>query len=299
MDKVRVATKLEKAIDKTLKAMLLKMAKEYLKPFKDKPWYRSALDGFIATGEKVSEELRRQAKAYSKALKDKDIYKKPKSYKTEEYLDERYNKVVVNDIRDTLVEMNKDFESELSKVFGLIDEVLILEASKSVAGSIGMEFNFNKFDKVTRDYLRDKKIKWAKQVQETTEKKIKQILVDGYEMGLGSYDVAQAIQDDTAFSFARAESIARTETISSCNYADKVMWDLDENIIGKEWSATGDGRTRGTHSRAHGQKVAKDKPFIVGGYKMMYPGDSSLGAPAKEVINCRCTMYPIFEGEKI
>lgn len=59
--------------------------------------------------------------------------------------------------------------------------------------------------------------------------------------------------------------------------------------IQKEWVATNDARTRPAHGDADGQKVAVDKPFSVGGYKMMRPGDGSLGAPASLIYNCRCT----------
>ena len=36
---------------------------------------------------------------------------------------------------------------------------------------------------------------------------------------------------------------------------------------------------------------ALDQPFIVGGSKLMFPGDNSLGAAANEIIQCRCTQY--------
>lgn len=168
-----------------------------------------------------------------------------------------------------------------------------------MAKDLGIKFNFNKFDLLTRDYLRGKKISWAKQVAETTEKRIKELLVQGFEEGLGSYDIVELIYQNGIFNYNRAEIIARTEIIGSCNYADNTMWGFDENIIGKEWSSTGDGRDRMTHSSASGQKVSKNKPFIIGGYQLMHPGDSSLGAPAGEIINCRCTMFPIFKGESL
>lgn len=62
----------------------------------------------------------------------------------------------------------------------------------------------------------------------------------------------------------------------------------------KEWLATLDGRTRPAHGAADGQKVDEDKPFIVDGYKMMYPGDTS--APAYLVYNCRCTTVAEVDG---
>lgn len=95
----------------------------------------------------------------------------------------------------------------------------------------------------------------------------------------------------------RGETIARTEAIEalragqdqSIRQAYEQSDVLDKEVT-REWSDSGnDGRTRPTHSKADGQKVqGLDAPFIVGGYRLMRPGDSSLGAPGKETIQCRC-----------
>ena len=57
--------------------------------------------------------------------------------------------------------------------------------------------------------------------------------------------------------------------------------------VRKRWIATKDGHTREAHGLADGQVVDYDKPFVVGGFKMMFPGDPS--APGHLVWNCRCT----------
>ena len=60
--------------------------------------------------------------------------------------------------------------------------------------------------------------------------------------------------------------------------------------IRRKWVCTKDARTRLDHGLADGQIVVGTKqPFIVGGYKMMFPGDKSLNAPGHEIYNCRCT----------
>jgi len=65
-----------------------------------------------------------------------------------------------------------------------------------------------------------------------------------------------------------------------------------EDVV-RAWDSAGDARTRETHAAADLQDpVPQGQPFIVGGYSLMYPGDTSLGAPAEEVINCRCYMAP-------
>lgn len=62
----------------------------------------------------------------------------------------------------------------------------------------------------------------------------------------------------------------------------------------KQWIATLDGRTRHDHARADGQVVKEDKPFDVGGYELMYPGDPN--GPPHEIYNCRCTMIAKVKG---
>ena len=57
----------------------------------------------------------------------------------------------------------------------------------------------------------------------------------------------------------------------------------------KQWRTVGDIFVRETHNRANGQRVDIDKPFIVGEARLKYPGDTSLGAPIKEVAHCRCS----------
>nr|DAM36726.1 MAG TPA: minor capsid protein [Caudoviricetes sp.] len=65
------------------------------------------------------------------------------------------------------------------------------------------------------------------------------------------------------------------------------MWSIKSK---KKWVATKDLRTRHDHGMADNQIVDYDQPFDVGGYKMMFPGDGSLGAPGHELYNCRCTV---------
>lgn len=56
----------------------------------------------------------------------------------------------------------------------------------------------------------------------------------------------------------------------------------------REWVATLDNRTRHYHAKADGQTAAVDKPFIVGGEEIMFPGDTSSGASGWNIYNCRC-----------
>lgn len=92
----------------------------------------------------------------------------------------------------------------------------------------------------------------------------------------------------------RGETIGRTETIQSLNRANFEAIRQAKDIgalrgATKEWDSSGDSRVRDSHRHMDGQSVEIEEPFVTpDGDKLMFPGDTSLGAPAKEIINCRC-----------
>lgn len=94
----------------------------------------------------------------------------------------------------------------------------------------------------------------------------------------------------------RGEVIARTETVSAFNAGRDQAWSqaiqeglVDQNFITSRWSATGDARTRDSHMAMNNQTQPHGQPFRSPlGSLLRYPGDTSLGARAEDVINCRC-----------
>lgn len=56
----------------------------------------------------------------------------------------------------------------------------------------------------------------------------------------------------------------------------------------KHWRTVGDKNVRPIHARVNGQKRKLHEPFQVNGEFLKHPGDSSLGASAGNVANCRC-----------
>lgn len=59
----------------------------------------------------------------------------------------------------------------------------------------------------------------------------------------------------------------------------------------KDWHGILDDKIRETH--LHADRTQRNVPmndfYIVGGFKMMYPADTSQGAPPRETMNCRCS----------
>ena len=98
----------------------------------------------------------------------------------------------------------------------------------------------------------------------------------------------------------RGEVIARTEGLPAIRAAKHEAYQqladdgrIDVMDIVRGWSTTEDGRQRDTHDAMNGQEVrALDMPFTSpSGAQMMFPGDTSRGAPASEIVACRCDEF--------
>ena len=63
---------------------------------------------------------------------------------------------------------------------------------------------------------------------------------------------------------------------------------LARDKMTKKWITKMDNRVRAAHVKAEGQKKDFEKPYVVGGELLKRPRDTSLGATAGNVINCRC-----------
>lgn len=135
---------------------------------------------------------------------------------------------------------------------------------------------------------------------ETTQDQLRAIITAAVADGMTQEQVASQIRrgapDLPGIGYfsprTRGLVIARTEV----HTAQVASNDAAAREVGgvelKEWASAEDERTRESHRAADGQRVALDGSFDVGGVRMAMPGE--MGAPAAEVVNCRCAVaYPI------
>jgi len=95
----------------------------------------------------------------------------------------------------------------------------------------------------------------------------------------------------------RGETIARTESLGAMNAGryEGVRQMLEKNGLPNDavtmvWQSTPSKRTRDTHMAMNNQEVPFGTPFTTfKHHQLYYPGDTKLGAPPEEIINCRCT----------
>lgn len=133
-------------------------------------------------------------------------------------------------------------------------------------------------------------------IHETTRKALRKTIADGIAEGTSIPNLANQVEtlyEGWRESGSRAERIARTETAYAINRGRDEHSTSAEQRLGVKiydtWLAVSDDRTREHHADAHGQRIRHGDYFNVGGFQLVYPGDSDNGAPPEEVINCRCT----------
>lgn len=121
--------------------------------------------------------------------------------------------------------------------------------------------------------------------------RFKSEILSGLLLGQGINAMAERLKNVTQKYVNKSIGIARGETTTIENGAiNEVGNKLEKSKrnIWKRWKAVHDDKTRTQHAIADGKEVPFNKPFYVGGEYLMYPGDRSLGATDKNIINCRC-----------
>lgn len=190
------------------------------------------------------------------------------------------------------------YEQIVYKHFMSILNLVKSEVLNSV-GQSSIEVSFDLLNENALKFLEDKKIKFAIKVADTTHKAIIKELSEGFKLGEGIPELSNRIKNMPEFSMKRATVVSRTEIISSSNAGTLQGYKESGVVIGKEWDSHEDERTRKHHLEANGQRVKLDDPFVVDDDLLDYPGDNSYDAKASNVIQCRCTLKPILEGEVI
>lgn len=125
------------------------------------------------------------------------------------------------------------------------------------------------------------------------KRQITSVVTSGILQGQSINQMARHLMDRvTGMNQTSAVRAARTAVTQAENAGRQAAREELENkgcILQKRWMATHDNRTRHYHAEADGQTVDNDKPFTVGGEKLMFPGDGSMGASGWNLYNCRCS----------
>jgi hypothetical protein len=125
-------------------------------------------------------------------------------------------------------------------------------------------------------------------VTETTLQQIRDVIAQARIDGVGVSELATRIRSQVfadTITTARATTIARTETVGSLNEGAMLKAKQGGVFRSKQWVSQRDGRVRDTHRAAEAAGwIPIDQPYSNG---LDYP--HAPGAPAAEVVNCRCS----------
>lgn len=146
------------------------------------------------------------------------------------------------------------------------------------------------FSQAVDEYLLTEGLKRAVGINTTTREAIRALLAESVEQGESIAQMARRIRVLFAdFSRIRATRIARTEVVSASNLGSDIAALSTGLQLKKEWLTTLDGRERPAHHDVNDQMRKMVEAFDVNGEQLRFPGDSSLGATAGNIVNCRCT----------
>lgn len=99
----------------------------------------------------------------------------------------------------------------------------------------------------------------------------------------------KSITDDYYLSNDRAMFISECEANSILNYR-QYSKAVKAGKTKKKWIDVGDKRERKTHLEVGETILPINEPFSVGDSLLQFPKDTSLGASADEIVNCRCSI---------
>lgn len=216
-------------------------------------------------------------------------------YDPVQYFDEMN---ILKDDKLRRINTAKEFINALVDFFtaqfmNLLSGIFLYEKSSSDYENELMDLYFAMMPEYQYDTeVGEKAYRFAKYIQEATERAVANANGnDKYKISrmiggmMNEEDVPKSVK--RMFSDVRATEIALNETNWIYN------WINHQNLVDKKqnthtWVSMRDERVRVSHWEADGQTVPINEPFIINGYKMMFPLDDSMGAPIDEIINCRC-----------
>lgn len=172
-------------------------------------------------------------------------------------------------------------------------------ASYMMEKGVGINFGFTLYDENTVSNLIKNEpdllvqYKPKKGIDKAwNRRKITNQVTQGIIQGESIPKIAKRLSQVTGSQNMKSMMMHARTSVTNAQNAGRIQSYRNAQSLGinvkKEWLATLDGRTRDQHGRLDGQKVDLDKPFVVDGFEIQYPGDPT--AKPALVYNCRCTL---------
>ena len=203
---------------------------------------------------------------------------RPNNHRSEPYK-EYFSKMSISDKeKQERIAFSEQMEEVVLYILALIETTI--ESGETKREYIQTQFYDKYLDVIASYMLIDTYIKqYATDIT-------KQIIDITFER-LSSED--KSITDAYYLSNDRAMFISECEANSILNYR-QYSKAVKSGKTKKKWIDVGDKRERKTHLEVGGTTLPIGEPFSVGDSLLQFPKDTSLGASADEIVNCRCSI---------
>lgn len=193
--------------------------------------------------------------------------------------------------------INRNFELDIN-VYNDVNELYIEVGSyfakltkRKFQEVLGKKLDDNLlYAQLMDDYFNEQVAELIVNVDDEIKRQIRAIIelkiAEGESVQVAAKSIIKQIK---LISKKRALVIARTEIIKANNMGSFFAAESTGVDFDKYWITRFDSKTRDSHISANKQRVGKDEYFVVDGDRMLVPCDTSQGASAGNVINCRCT----------
>lgn len=138
---------------------------------------------------------------------------------------------------------------------------------------------------------------WIRESALRQSQKVAEKIAEMDEAGASLEEIQKAVEDMVGSRSSWQRGLAIAATTSAMEGARNEVYKRGGKYVQRVWKTVRDERVRPAHRKAHGQVRGAAKPFSVGGFPMMYPGDPS--APIHLTANCRCWVEPRVAGETV
>ncbi len=186
-----------------------------------------------------------------------------------------------SEINDIILGAWEAYDEALARVMNEPYWDVIDASGNQVARELGSAFDLDRQDPRYLEIHRDR-IGELIQVNDTTRTRIQHSLIKGVAENDTIRELQARIDQAFAGSPARSLTIARTEA-GSLNSHTRFSSMEEQGITTHEWVSAGDDLVRDRHVEVDGQVRPMGERFSNG---LLHPLE--VGAPAGEVINCRC-----------
>lgn len=186
-----------------------------------------------------------------------------------------------------------------------IGESVIPPIAREEVGEIGgrveedVSVDAPAFGDAVEDYMRRRRPIFRGPVRRNTRSNVTAAIEEAYGPEKDIEEIRATAQEQLEGSAQnRSETIGWTEVAAATGLAVLAAGlffggETDTDMV-KRWISMLDAdvrrppTSRFNHWSPHGQTVPIDKPFIISGEELMFPGDVSMGASLGNVLGCRC-----------